>query len=112
MARPNLWGNPWAVGSPGRVEWRGFSDYLMARSLDRDMAVAIHRGWLLGRPVPMPVGLTLTGEIALRGHLAERRERVLASLPTLRGRDLACWCGEGPCHADVLLDLANREPQP
>ena len=27
----------------------------------------------------------------------------------LRGKDLACWCGpEGPCHADVLLDVANR----
>lgn len=27
----------------------------------------------------------------------------------LRGRDLACWCPLGqPCHADVLLELANR----
>lgn len=27
----------------------------------------------------------------------------------LRGKDLACWCKPGaPCHADVLLDLANR----
>ena len=27
----------------------------------------------------------------------------------LRGRDLACWCGPSePCHAEVLLDLANR----
>ena len=26
----------------------------------------------------------------------------------LRGKDLACWCGEGPCHADVLLELANQ----
>jgi hypothetical protein len=26
----------------------------------------------------------------------------------LRGKDLACWCGDGPCHADVLLELANR----
>lgn len=26
----------------------------------------------------------------------------------LRGKDLACWCKEGlPCHADVLLELAN-----
>jgi Domain of unknown function (DUF4326) len=30
-------------------------------------------------------------------------------LDQLRGKDLACWCGpEQPCHADVLLDLANR----
>lgn len=27
----------------------------------------------------------------------------------LRGRNLACWCPPGePCHADVLLELANR----
>ena len=27
----------------------------------------------------------------------------------LRGKNLACWCAIGqPCHADVLLDLANR----
>jgi uncharacterized protein DUF4326 len=26
----------------------------------------------------------------------------------LRGRDLACWCPIGqPCHADVLLEVAN-----
>lgn len=27
----------------------------------------------------------------------------------LRGRDLACWCPlDQRCHADVLLDIANR----
>lgn len=27
----------------------------------------------------------------------------------LRGKNLACWCKEGdPCHADVLLELANN----
>lgn len=27
----------------------------------------------------------------------------------LRGHDLACWCPvDQPCHADVLLELANR----
>jgi hypothetical protein len=27
---------------------------------------------------------------------------------TLRGKNLACWCKIGaPCHADVLLELAN-----
>jgi hypothetical protein len=26
----------------------------------------------------------------------------------LAGHDLACWCPlDGPCHADVLLDVAN-----
>lgn len=27
----------------------------------------------------------------------------------LRGRDLACWCPlDQPCHADVLLEIANK----
>lgn len=29
----------------------------------------------------------------------------------LRGKNLACWCAlDEPCHADVLLKLANAEP--
>jgi len=32
-----------------------------------------------------------------------------ADLDLLRGADLACWCPlDGPCHADVLGDWANR----
>ena len=28
----------------------------------------------------------------------------------LRGQNLACWCPlDKPCHADVLLEIANRE---
>lgn len=30
----------------------------------------------------------------------------------LRGKNLACWCKAGtPCHADVLLSLANDQAQ-
>ena len=36
------------------------------------------------------------------------KDRILDRLPELRGKDLACWCKPGaPCHADVLLELAN-----
>lgn len=29
-------------------------------------------------------------------------------LVPLRGKDLACWCKEdAPCHAEILLELAN-----
>jgi hypothetical protein len=32
-------------------------------------------------------------------------------LPNLRGKNLACWCPlDQPCHADVLLELANPTP--
>jgi hypothetical protein len=43
-------------------------------------------------------------------HLIARRRRVLASLPQLRGWNLACRCSPiRPCHADLLLKLANEQ---
>ena len=36
------------------------------------------------------------------------RASILDNIAQLRGKNLACWCGEGPCHADVLLELANK----
>jgi hypothetical protein len=27
----------------------------------------------------------------------------------LKGKDLICWCAPLPCHADLLLELANAE---
>ena len=30
-------------------------------------------------------------------------------LSELQGKDLVCWCSPLPCHADILLELANQE---
>lgn len=39
---------------------------------------------------------------------APARRALLEALRDLRGKNLACWCAPGaPCHADVLLGLAN-----
>ncbi len=46
--------------------------------------------------------------------LARYRDQAIGCLPIedLRGKDLACWCAlDQPCHADVLLELANK-PRP
>ncbi|KKK82790.1 hypothetical protein LCGC14_2799900 [marine sediment metagenome] len=32
-----------------------------------------------------------------------------ADLRELEGKDLVCWCSPLPCHADILLELANRQ---
>lgn len=41
----------------------------------------------------------------------KRRKELLSRLPELKGKDLACWCPlDQPCHADVLLELANPLP--
>lgn len=44
----------------------------------------------------------------MRTNLRLEPEKTRALLEELRGKDLACWCKPGtPCHADVLLELAN-----
>jgi hypothetical protein len=45
----------------------------------------------------------------MNDRLNERRERILARLPELRGNDLACFCQIGQdCHREVLIELANQ----
>lgn len=41
-----------------------------------------------------------------REHLLGFPEMV-AELPELRGKVLACWCAPLPCHGDVLAELAD-----
>jgi len=41
---------------------------------------------------------------------SEHREELGEFLKPLKGKDLACWCKlDQPCHADVLLEIANNE---
>jgi hypothetical protein len=86
-----IWGNPFTVENA--IHW--------ARVLPRQAhahVVACYRLWLHGSSVDW-MG---------RGSDAARAE-VLARLPELRGKNLACWCPlDQPCHADVLLELANE----
>jgi len=42
-------------------------------------------------------------------ELLDQRPLPARDLEKLRGKDLACYCSlDLPCHADVLLELANR----
>lgn len=91
VARPSKWGNPFVINV----------------DVDAGAVVAGYRSWLFGKPLPFLVPLH-----ALPAMDAVRRE-VIASLALLRGKNLACWCKPGaPCHADVLLELANADPAP
>lgn len=51
----------------------------------RDEAVSKYREWILTQP------------------------ELMGSLHNLKGKDLVCWCAPAACHADVLLELANKE---
>ena len=80
-----------------------------------DGAVCVSRPSRWGNPyrvgAPHPDhGWPMSGAEAVecfrRWYEQHMNDRLLAPL---RGKDLACWCPlDQPCHADVLLELANR----
>ena len=75
---------------------------------DASDAVSSHRLWLTGVMTDEEIEARYASIVAK--HLIARRRRVLASLPQLRGMNLACWCSRiRPCHADLLLRLVNNE---
>lgn len=103
VTRPREFGNPFVVGghymrgSGGSREFAGFS-YVQASEGYQDErfttiqtaseAVDWFRWYVDSRP--------------------DLRERACREL---RGKNLACWCKlDSPCHADVLLEIANRSP--
>jgi hypothetical protein len=48
---------------------------------------------------------------AYAAHLDARPELVASARAELAGHDLACWCRDGPCHADLLaLVVAGDDP--
>lgn len=82
VCRPGRFGNPFMVG-PDRSQ---------------RMAVECFRHWL-----------TTPG---ITAGIPEKKQAILDGLESLRGKNLACFCKPGtPCHADVLLDLANEETE-
>lgn len=55
-----------------------------------------------------PIGLS-GAVIAFRRIVEKDLKNSPAKLKELRGKNLACWCAlDQPCHADILLELANR----
>ncbi len=103
---------------------KGFDLQAMSLATNGLPAVKVDRSTMFGNPfVVSRDGITgreaviryralLDGQqIETTAHPQEvrhRREYVVANLQHLRGKNLACWC-DGPfCHADVLLELANR----
>ena len=89
VGRGSMWGNPFTV----KAIMDGFPISVgLSQGEAQARAVKMFEQWLERPLVEM-----------------ERRNRVLNQMESLRGKDLMCWCGEGPCHADVLLKLANKE---
>ena len=79
------------------------------RTPDNTVVVARPTRW--GNPfVPGTPGIPDRAEAVRRYRAMIAADAALqaAAREALRGRNLACWCPlDGPCHADVLLELAN-----
>lgn len=89
VGRGSKWGNPWRVGEP----------YIQnATDAARRFSAAVE-GFTSNECFCPP-----------DAHPDSYIGRIIRDLPELRGKDLACWCRlDQPCHADVLLKLANAE---
>lgn len=91
VTRATVFGNPFSVADAREAGYCGSDADLQA------MCVHEFRRWLNGsnRWWQGPESDTA-------------RATILARLPELRGKNLACFCKPGtPCHADVLMELAN-----
>ena len=103
VGRPSRWGNPIDV-SDVAAKFPSLSSTQIAGLAVRDFRVLARRGrlsfpnWRFADGLRGPVSWTYPSVEVIRAELA--------------GSDLACWCPLGrPCHADVLLELAN-DPGP
>jgi hypothetical protein len=87
VSRPSRYGNHCKVAL---MQEMGYADPHAAAAAD-------FRTWLDGDRFGAPTD-----------DADRRRARILAGLPGLRGKDLACTCPpDKTCHADYLLDRAN-----
>ncbi|NIL77657.1 DUF4326 domain-containing protein [Rhodococcus sp. B10] len=104
VGRPTRFGNPWRIGSDGLVAGPGM--YFSADpEMSQQMVIRLFHDWLTkGKAAP---ALMVGGGYP---QLDSQRDWIRDALPVLRGHDVVCWCSlDEPCHADVLLELANKE---
>lgn len=96
VARRSMFGNPFPVSMAIDLHRIAPRTYAVDGS-PRGTVVRLFRDWLRGKAFAGEGKNELTPptEAVIRDHL--------------RGKNLACWCKPGePCHADVLLEIANR----
>ena len=92
---------------------RGFKLQAVSYAANGLPAINVARPTMWGNYAAVRAGITV-GEPAVRAFrcwIAEEASDAWTGRAgiDLRGRNLACWCSlDAFCHADVLLDLANR----
>ncbi|MEE4210586.1 MAG: DUF4326 domain-containing protein [Parvularcula sp.] len=104
VGRPGRWSNPWSVVlTDDRTAWT----VRRKAGLRPGVEVCPYRG---SHRASHEGAITWSVEAFRRWLRQTPSGRALAEAAKreLRGRNLACWCPLGnPCHADVLLEIAN-----
>jgi Domain of unknown function (DUF4326) len=90
---------------------KGFDLQLESRRANGREAVSVGRPGRWGNPFRITAARSAEAAVnafhaaLLAGELGFGAAEVKA---LLGGRNLACWCApDAPCHADILLDIAN-----
>lgn len=121
VGRGSKWGNPYALGETqirmpalDGKDWElegrlyktsgqenafchgdGTITWHQVENATREQCVELFREYITGEPYRKPYRYA---------------SQVEAVREALAGKNLACWCPlDQPCHADVLLELANQE---
>lgn len=116
--RTTKWGNPFNFKSPSHC-WTALSYGEKGDPAGRQAAsVKAFREWVSSGKFMLLTGVGLHAEIngesqpfAVSPDVAAPKAPSIESIRSeLGGKNLACWCKIGtPCHADVLLELANAK---
>ena len=89
VGRPSKWGNPYKIGGNVRLEDPNYPDkFFVKTNITREECLNLYRQYI-------------------RSCI----ETNMLNIEELRGKDLVCWCAPKPCHADILLELANKGEQ-
>ena len=116
VGRPGKWGNPFAAKI--KAGYHGPGGEVGLATMTRQMLADEFREWLL---TPTTIWKNRpesacgdTARTSLMGVPFAGRPTVAEIRAGLAGKDLMCWCPTSqPCHADVLLEIANeREQEP
>lgn len=88
VGRPTKWGNPFKIGEkymPTQEISQNFTKWGLCE--DNEMSVGFYKEWI------------------------KKQNYLIADIKKeLKGKNLACFCPiNKPCHADILLEIANRE---
>ena len=104
VGRPTIWGNPILVSEATTAKDATRTYRRLLKTYSQAQIMRAIKNAETGEESPLDgIGMIVW------------RNTILRRLPELRGKNLACWCplvdkdgNPVPCHADVLLELANK----